>query len=61
MVTALALALINVGLAAMVVDAVGAPNFAPAWVAVVLLVIGLVAAVGAVMLWRKYLTTARGR
>ena len=61
LVTAVALALINVGLAALVVDAVGAPSFAPAWVALVLLVTGVVAAVGAVMLWRQYLTEARGR
>ncbi len=60
-VTALALALINLGLAALVVAAVGAPSFAPPWVAVVLLVVGLAAAVGAVVLWRQYLSEARGR
>ncbi|TMF03265.1 MAG: hypothetical protein E6I52_07670 [Chloroflexi bacterium] len=60
-VTALALALINVGLAALVVDAVGAPSFAPPWVALVLLVTGVLAGIGAVMLWRQYLTAARGR
>jgi hypothetical protein len=55
------LALINVGLATVVVDAVGAPSFAPSWLGLVSLVLGVAAAVGAVMLWRQYLTEARGR
>jgi uncharacterized membrane protein (DUF2068 family) len=59
LVTALALALVNVGLAALLVEATGARSFAPPWVAVVLLLFGVVAAVGAVTLWRAYLDCVR--
>ncbi|HYY89863.1 MAG TPA: hypothetical protein VFA49_13790 [Chloroflexota bacterium] len=59
--TALALALVNVGLAGLIVNAIGTPSAAPAWLAVVSLVIGVAAAVGAGMLWRQYLTEARQR
>jgi hypothetical protein len=54
--TALALALINVGLAALIVAAIGAQSIAPAWLGLVLLVLGVVAAIGAAALWRRYLT-----
>jgi hypothetical protein len=51
--------LINVGLAALIVEAVGARSFAPLWVSLVLLAVGAAAAAGAVVLWRQYLTAAR--
>jgi hypothetical protein len=57
--TAVALALVNVGLAALIVAAIGATSFAPLWVGVVVLVAGVVAAAGAVVLWRRYLASAR--
>jgi hypothetical protein len=59
--TAVALALINVGLAGIIVEAVGARNFAPLWVVVGLFVAGIVATVGAITLWRGYLRSARDR
>jgi hypothetical protein len=58
--TAVALALVNAGLAILIVAAIGARGFAPLWVGLVLLVVGVVAAVAAVMLWRQYLASARG-
>jgi hypothetical protein len=54
-----ALALINVGLAGVIVEAIGARNFLPLWVAVVLVLVGAVAAVGAFTLWRGYLQSSR--
>jgi hypothetical protein len=57
--TVVALVLINVGLAASIVEAVGARSFAPLWVSLVLLVVGVAAAAGAVVLWRQYLSTTR--
>ena len=57
--TAVSLALINIGLAGLVVAAIGARSFAPLWVVVVLLLAGVVAAAGAVTLWRQYLAEAR--
>ena len=57
--TALALALVNAGLAMIIVAAIGVPAFAPLWLAVALLVVGVVAAVGAITLWRAYLQSAR--
>jgi hypothetical protein len=61
MVTVLALVLINVGLAGLIVEAVGARNFAPVWVTLVLLVLGAASAVAAVVLWRQYLRAAQDR
>jgi hypothetical protein len=58
--TAVGLALINAGLAILIVAAIGARAFAPLWVGLVLIVVGIVAAVAAVMLWRQYLASARG-
>jgi hypothetical protein len=58
--TAVALALINIGLASLIVAAVGSPAVAPGWLAVVLLIVGIAAAVGSVSLWRQYLGDVRG-
>jgi protein-S-isoprenylcysteine O-methyltransferase Ste14 len=58
--TALALALVNIGLAALIVSAMGAQSFAPLWVGALVLLLGAASAVGAVMLWRQYLEAARG-
>jgi hypothetical protein len=60
-VTALALALVNSGLAMLVIEAIGARSFAPWWVGIALLVAGVMAVAGAVILWRNYLASARGR
>lgn len=57
--TALALALVNIGLAALIVEAIGARSVAPLWLGLVLLLVGIGAAVAAVMLWRQYLDEAR--
>ena len=58
-ITALALALVNAGLAMAIVAAIGVRSFAPLWLGVVLLLLGVAAAVAAVMLWRQYLTEPR--
>jgi hypothetical protein len=55
----LALALVNVGLAALIVEAIGVRSFAPLWVGLVLLLVGIAATIAAVMLWRRYLAEAR--
>jgi uncharacterized protein YjeT (DUF2065 family) len=57
--TAVALALVNVGLAALIVEAIGVRSFAPVWLALVFVVLGLVATFVAVRLWRHYLADAR--
>ena len=57
--TAVALALINVGLASLIVAAVGSPGVASGWLAVVVVIVGIAAAVAAVSLWRQYLADAR--
>ena len=59
MATAVALALINVGLASLIVAAVGAPGLAPIWLSVLLVALGIAAAVGCVTLWRQYLGEVR--
>jgi protein-S-isoprenylcysteine O-methyltransferase Ste14 len=59
--TAVALALVNIGLAALIVEAVGARNLTPGWVGAVVLLMGIAAAVAAVVLWRQYLAEARER
>jgi hypothetical protein len=59
--TGVSLALINVGLAALIVNAVGAASFAPVWLGIALVAGGVAAAVGAVVLWRQYLAEARDR
>jgi len=56
--TSVALALINIGLAFVIVDLVSAP-LAPLWVALLLVSLGLLSAVAAVLLWRQYLATLR--
>jgi protein-S-isoprenylcysteine O-methyltransferase Ste14 len=58
--TIAALALVNLGLASLIASAVGARGFIPVWIAVVLLVVGVVAAVVAATLWRGYLNSVRG-
>jgi hypothetical protein len=58
--TAAALAFVNLGLASLIVLAVGARGFAPMWLGLVLLVLGVMAAAIAVRLWRGYLSSVRG-
>jgi hypothetical protein len=55
--TVVALALLNIGLASLIVLAVDDGGFLPAWAATLLLGLGIVAAAAAVMLWRGYLKT----
>jgi membrane protein implicated in regulation of membrane protease activity len=57
--TAAALVLVNLGLASLIASAVGVRGFIPIWVAVVLLVVGVVAAAVAATLWRGYLHSVR--
>ena len=59
--TAVALALINVGLATAIVSGTGTTTFAPMWVGLVLGGAGLLATVAAVRLWRDYLLAVRER
>jgi hypothetical protein len=59
--TVLALALINIGLAASIVAAMGTASFAPLWVGLVLLALGVLIGAGAVRLWQHYLVGMRGR
>ncbi len=60
MATAMALAMVNAGLAMLIVAAIGVRGFAPLWLGLVLLLVGIASAVAAVMLWRQYLAAARG-
>jgi predicted signal transduction protein with EAL and GGDEF domain len=57
--TAAALALVNLGLASLIALAVGARGLVPLWLAVALLVMGVVAVAVAVTLWRGYLNSRR--
>jgi hypothetical protein len=57
--TAAALALVNLGLASLIALAVGARSFIPTWVAIAVLVLGVVLAAVAVTLWRGYLKSLR--
>ncbi len=59
--TVIALALINIGLAASIVAAMGTASFAPLWVGLVLVALGVGAAGMAFTLWRQYLGALRGR
>jgi hypothetical protein len=52
--TAVALGLINIGLASLIVATIGAGVFVPSWLAIGLVVAGLIAAAVAVSLWRGY-------
>jgi hypothetical protein len=61
MVTVVALALFNIGLASLIVLAVDAGSFIPVWAATLLLGAGIVAAAAAVMLWRGYLKSLSPR
>ena len=57
--TAVALGLVNASLAALIVQAVGARTVAPVWLWAGLVVLGVLAAGGAVVRWRRYLAAAR--
>ena len=57
--TVIALALINVGLATAIVAAMGNAAIAPLWVGLGLVVLGVVAGLVAIGLWRQYLATLR--
>jgi hypothetical protein len=59
-VTAIALALINVGAASIIVATMGQFSFAPLWLGAVFVVVGVGALVGAVVLWRQYLSEVGG-
>jgi hypothetical protein len=59
--TVIALALINVGLATAIVAAMGSAAIAPMWVGLGLVVLGVLAALVAVGLWRQYLVAVRER
>jgi hypothetical protein len=59
--TAVALALVNVGLAALIVGAMGQRSFAPLWISALIVVGGVAAATWAVVLWRQYLHSVRPR
>ena len=59
--TVLALALINVGLATVIVAAMGTAAIAPLWVGLGLVVLGVVASLVAIGLWRQYLVALRDR
>ena len=59
-VTVAAVTLVNLGLASLIVAAVGVRATAPpAWLAALMLALGLVAAAGAVALWRQYFRSLR--
>jgi hypothetical protein len=55
LVTALALAGVNVGLAAIIVTLIGVQSFMPLWLGLFSLVLGIALAALAVGLWREYL------
>jgi hypothetical protein len=57
--TVIALALINVGVATAIVAAMGSAAIAPAWVGLGLIVLGIVAGLVAIGLWRQYLVALR--
>lgn len=57
--TAVALALINVGLASLIVAAVGSPGLAPVWLSILVVALGIAAAIACVALWRGYLNDFR--
>jgi hypothetical protein len=57
--TALALAAINIGIAVLIVFAIGARTFAPLWVGVVSLVAGIALAAVSLRQWQTYLAARR--
>jgi hypothetical protein len=59
--TVIAIALINIGLATSIVAAMGSASFAPLWVGLAVVGIGIAAAMVAVSLWRQYLLALRER
>ena len=58
--TATAVGLINIGLAALIVIAIGAGGFIPIWLGLSLVLAGIVAAAVAVSLWRGYQRSLSG-
>jgi len=54
-----ALTLINIGLAVLIVAAIGVTPSAPVWVGGAVLAAGLIAAAVAFALWRSYVQAAR--
>jgi hypothetical protein len=59
--TAVALALVNIGLAATIVGLMGGRTFAPLWAGLIIVAAGAGMLFWAVSLWRRYLTAVRGR
>ncbi|GAC1327332.1 MAG: hypothetical protein NVSMB2_26760 [Chloroflexota bacterium] len=59
--TALALALINLGLAALIAQLLGAGTLAPMWVVLAVIGVGVVLAIVAIRLWQRYIARARLR
>jgi membrane protein implicated in regulation of membrane protease activity len=59
--TVLALALINIGLAATIVALMRTSNFAPLWLGLLLVAAGVIALVMAVRRWQRYLHEVRTR
>ncbi|MDQ6670604.1 MAG: hypothetical protein M3069_07590 [Chloroflexota bacterium] len=57
--TVAALVLVNLGLASLIASGVGARAFVPVWLTILVLVLGALAAVAAVTLWRSYLSSMR--
>ena len=57
--TAVAFAGINIGLAMLIVGAIGVPLFVPVWAGALALVIGVVSAALSVQQWRMYLAARR--
>lgn len=57
--TVIALALINVGAAALIVNMMGSGTFWPLWVGLILTAAGVVALFVAVRLWQQYLAEVR--
>jgi hypothetical protein len=57
--TAVALAGINIGLAMLIVAAIGVPTFAPVWFGAAALAIGVASAALSVQQWRQYLAARR--
>jgi hypothetical protein len=57
--TVVALALINVGAAASIVDLMRSGTFLPLWIGLVFTALGVVALLAAVRLWQRYLAELR--
>jgi protein-S-isoprenylcysteine O-methyltransferase Ste14 len=59
--TAIAVGLVNIGLAALIVDAIGQRSFIPLWIGGVFMLLGVGAAAAALVLWRRYLADLQAR